>query len=110
MKTTEELTMSAFQIIAYVGEARSLYIEAIHAAKEGDFDRAEQLMKKGGDIFLEGHTVHTVLVQEEAAGDAIAMTLMLAHAEDQLMSAEGFQIVASEMVDLCRRIGIKPLS
>ena len=108
MQTTEELTMAAFQIIAGVGTARSLYIEAIHAAKDGDFERAEQCMEEGGAAFLEGHDAHTKLVQQEAAGDAIAMNIMLTHAEDQLMSAEGFKIIAEEMIDLCRRIDIKP--
>lgn len=107
MKTTEELVMASFQIIAAVGNARSLYIEAIHAAKTGDFERADALMKEGGASFLEGHDIHTQLVQQEAGGDPIAMTLMLTHAEDQLMSAEGFKIVAEEMIDLCRRVELK---
>ena len=109
MKTTEELLMASFQIIAAVGKARSLYIEAIHAAKDGDFDRAAELMKEGGESYLEGHDVHTQLVQQEAAGDPIAMTLMLTHAEDQLMSAEGFKFVAEEMIDLCCRVELKPV-
>lgn len=108
MKTNEELMMAAFGIIAGVGTARSLYIEAIHAAKDGDFDRAEELMEEGGKAFLEGHDAHTKLVQEEAAGDPTPMNLMLTHAEDQLMSAEGFKIIAEEMIDLCRRIDVKP--
>ena len=37
------------------------------------------------------------------------MTLMLTHAEDQLMSAEGFKFVAEEMIDLCRRVELKPV-
>ena len=108
MQTNEELVMTAFQIIACVGTARSQYIEAIHAAKDGDFARAAELMKEGGEAFLEGHDAHTKLVQQEAAGDPIAMTLMLTHAEDQLMSAEGFKIIAEEMIDLCRRVDLKP--
>lgn len=108
MDVNEELAMTAFRIIAAVGSARSSYIEAIHAAKDGDFDRADELMKEGGEMFLEGHDVHTELVQREAQGDPVACTLMLAHAEDQLMSAESFKIVAEEMIDLCRRIDIKP--
>ena len=104
----EELTMASFQLIAAVGSARSRYIEAIHAAKDGDFDRADGLFKEAGDFFLEGHDIHTKLVQQEAGGDPIAMTLMLTHAEDQLMSAEAFKIIAEELIDLCRRVDIKP--
>lgn len=109
MEEFEQLAMASFRIIAAVGSARSNYIEAIHAAKDGDFVRAEELMREGGEMFLEGHDAHTELVQREAKGDPIACTLMLAHAEDQLMSAEGFKIIAEEMIDLCRRIEIKPI-
>lgn len=108
MEVNEELAMMSFRIIAAVGSARSSYIEAIHAAKDGDLDRAQALMEEGGAFFLEGHDTHTELVQKEAAGDPIAMTLMLTHAEDQLMSAESFKIIAEELIDLCGRIEIKP--
>lgn len=108
MQSNEELALAAFQIIAGVGTARSMYIEAIHAAKDGDFERAEQCMEEGGKAFLQGHDVHTKLVQQEAGGDPVMMNIMLTHAEDQLMSAEGFKIIAEEMIDLCRRIDIRP--
>lgn len=107
MEVNEELAMTSFRIIAAVGSARSSYIEAIHAAKDGDFDRAETLMREGGEFFLEGHDAHTEMVQQEAAGNPIAMSLMLTHAEDQLMSAESFKIIAEELIDLCGRIDIK---
>ena len=97
-----ELERVAFQIIAAVGEARSCYVEAIHAAKEHDFGRAQELMDKGEQEFYRGHDAHTGLSQREAGGDPIAMNLMLAHAEDQLMSAETFRAVAVELIDMCK--------
>lgn len=100
-----DINMVSFKIIAAVGEARSSYIEAIHAAREGDFDRAEQLMKEGDDRFLEGHDAHTELIQQEAGGDPVNMTLIITHAEDQLMSAESFKIIANEMIEMCRSFG-----
>ena len=49
----EGLELTAFQIIAAVGTARSSYIEAIQKAKEGDFEEAERLVKEGkGDANL----------------------------------------------------------
>ena len=40
----------------------------------------------------------------EAKGTPVASSLILVHAEDQLMSAEGFKIIAEEMIDNYRRI------
>ena len=96
--------MLAFQIIAAVGAARSCYIEAIHAARDGEFEKAADLVKDGQSEFLKGHDVHTALVQQAAAGDATKMDIMLTHAEDQLMSAEGFGILAEEFIDVYKMI------
>lgn len=103
MSDFEGLATVAFQIIAAVGNARSLYIEAIQEAKAGNFDRAKELIEEGERSFLVGHDAHTKLVQAEAKGDPTQMCLMLTHAEDQLMSAEAFGILASEFVDVYKR-------
>lgn len=42
----EGTELIAFNIIAAVGTARSNYIAAIDAAAEGNFDEAENLLKK----------------------------------------------------------------
>ena len=100
----EELAATSFQIIAAVGTARSLYIEAIQQAKAGDFDAAEKCMAEAADVYVQGHDAHTGLVQAEAAGVPTDMCLMLTHAEDQLMSAEGFGILAREFIDVYKTI------
>lgn len=46
MEQNEELEMQVFQIISAVGAARSCYIEAIHAAKDRDYEQAAELLKK----------------------------------------------------------------
>ncbi|MCH4285283.1 MULTISPECIES: PTS lactose/cellobiose transporter subunit IIA [Bacillota] len=100
----EGIELICFQIISTVGNARSLYIEAIQAAKAGDFEKAEELIKEGEASFTEGHAAHGKLIQQEASGEATTMTLLLTHAEDQLMSAEAFGILSREFVDLYKEI------
>ncbi len=101
----EGLELTAFQIISAVGTARSSYIEAIQKAKEGDFEGAEQLIKEGDEMFIEGHHAHAGLLQLEADnGQGSVVSLIIMHAEDQLMSAEGFKTVALEFIDLYKRI------
>ncbi|MBQ9487586.1 MAG: PTS lactose/cellobiose transporter subunit IIA [Selenomonadaceae bacterium] len=101
----EGLELTAFQIISAVGSARSSYIEAIQKAKEGDFDGAERLIKEGDEMFIEGHHAHAGLLQIEADnGQGSAVSLIILHAEDQLMSAESFKTIALEFIDLYKRI------
>ena len=101
---SEELVMSCFQLITYVGTARSCYINAIQKAKEGKYDEAEILMKQGRDAFVQGHDGHADLRAKEANGELKESGLLLIHAEDQLMSAEGFQTIAEEFIALYKRL------
>lgn len=99
-----EMELILFNIIANVGSARSSFIEAISFAKEKDFKGARAKITEGEEIFIEGHKAHMQLVSQEAAGEKVEFSLLLIHAEDQLMSAETFKILAKEFVDLYEQL------
>ncbi len=90
----------SFQIISSVGTARSLYVEAIQEAKKGNIDGAKQLIEDGVKIFVEGHRAHASLIQKEAEGEQTEFSLLLMHAEDQLMTTETLKIIAEEFIDI----------
>ncbi|HLQ88358.1 MAG TPA: PTS lactose/cellobiose transporter subunit IIA [Enterococcus sp.] len=94
----------SFRIIASVGGARSCYIEAIQEAKKGNLEDAKRLVAEGEEMFIEGHKAHSEMIQKEAAGEFEASGLLLMHAEDQLMSAEGFKTIAEEFIDVYDRL------
>lgn len=100
----EGMELIVFQLITTAGTAKSYYINAIQKAKEGMYGEAEQLIKDGDEIMKQGHDPHADLVQKEAAGEPVQMSLILAHAEDQMMSAEIFKIMAEEMIELYQKV------
>ncbi len=102
--TLEEMQMVAFQIIAQVGEAKSLYIEAIKYAKQKDFQKAQEFMKDGDESYSKAHHFHHDLVQKEAAGEQLPFSLLLIHAEDQLLSTETIKIMAEEIIVLHEKL------
>ncbi len=95
----EEMALKCCEIISAVGTARSCYIEAIHKAKDGDYDEAKKLIEEGKKYFIEGHEKHLDFLQQEAEGN-LTVGLILLHAEDQLMSAESFGILAVEFISV----------
>lgn len=99
-----ELEQISFEIISAAGTARSFYIESIQSAKKGLFSEAEKQMAEGKEMFIQGHHIHAQLIQKEAAGENTTLALLLVHAEDQLMSAETFEILASEFLELYKKI------
>ena len=96
--------MTAFQIIAAVGTARSLYIEAIDLASEGKFDEARAKITEGQEAFNGGHAAHGELLTKFANGELPPMDILMTHAEDQLMSAEAFGILAERFIKLYEKV------
>lgn len=100
----EGLELVSFQIIAAAGSARSSYVEALQAAKNGNFEEAEALIKQGDTDFVEAHHVHAELIQKFAGGEDPGANILLIHAEDQVMSAEVLKLMALEFIDLYKRL------
>lgn len=98
--TDEQQAEVAFQIIAATGTARSFYISAIDKAAEGKFDEARDLIKQGQDVFNQGHEAHMELLPKFADGLFPSTSIIMVHAEDQLMSAEAFGILAEKFLNL----------
>ncbi|MZK43341.1 hypothetical protein GT508_01890 [Dorea sp. BIOML-A1] len=44
------------------------------------------------------------MVQKEVVGEDVKMSLILAHAEDQMMSTEVFKVLAEEMIELYKKV------
>lgn len=100
----EGLELICFQIISSVGTARSIFIEAIREAKDGNIQSARDMITEGAEIFTQGHHSHMTLIQKEASGEKIEVNLLLIHTEDMLMSAESFRILAIEFIDLYEKM------
>lgn len=100
----KELELKLFTIISNVGIARSNFIEALREAKAGKYGEAEKLMAEGNDAFRKGHAVHSELIQSDVSESPLTINLLVIHAEDLLMSAEAFKIIALEMIDNYKRI------
>ncbi len=102
----EDLELICFQLITSAGAAKSNYIAAIQLAKEGNYKEAEKLIKEGDKLLIEGHAPHTDMIQKEAAGESMQMSLLLTHAEDQMMSTEVFKVMAEEMIELYKKVNV----
>lgn len=101
---SEEMEEICFQLISTVGMAKSQFIEAINYAKQKEYEKAMQSIKEGEELFAQGHEHHLNLIQKEAKGENVSLSLLLVHAEDQLMNAQTFKILAYEFIDLYKKI------
>lgn len=94
-----------FKLISLSGEAKSLAMEAIFHAKEGKFEEANKAIEESSRILGLAHKEQTSLIQSEARGEEITMTLLVVHAQDHLMTSMTTKDLAKEMVELYEKIG-----
>lgn len=100
----EVMQEKAFMIIAQVGTAKSMYMEALQVAKSGDYEQAMAMISEADSIFSEAHNLHFELIQKEAQGEQLPFSLMLMHAEDQLLTTDTLKLMIVEMIELYQKI------
>ncbi|MFR3877442.1 MAG: PTS lactose/cellobiose transporter subunit IIA [Collinsella sp.] len=103
MATKEEISMVGFEIVAYAGDAQTDLLAALDAAREGDFEKAEQLHKDASDAHR-AHDTQTKLLSQEAGGGEMEMTFIMAHAQDTLMTTMILEKQARFTIDAYKRI------
>lgn len=79
--------MVSFEIIANAGDARSFAFGALEAAKAGNFEEAEEMLKKSDAAAVLAHHAQTDLLVKHANGDDVNVDVLLVHAQDHLMTS-----------------------
>lgn len=100
----EEMIMN---LIIHSGEARSYAMEAMQLAKSGKFAEAKELVEKAATQLGEAHHSQTTLIQKEAGGDKVEVSLLLVHAQDHLMTSMVVKDLAAEIIDLHEKLASK---
>ncbi|HEL0023378.1 PTS lactose/cellobiose transporter subunit IIA [Streptococcus equi subsp. zooepidemicus] len=91
-------------LIMYGGEAKGKAVEAIHAARDGQFEKAQYLLQEATHSLNVAHRSQTSLLSQEAAGDQVDLSLLLVHGQDHMMTALAFIDLAKELVAVYDKI------
>ncbi len=100
----EQLLETVMGLIMHGGNAKSSAMEAIHAAKVGNFEEADRKLKDADKALINAHKSQTALLTREASGDSVELSLLLVHGQDHLMNAITFKDLAIEFIDVYRKI------
>lgn len=99
----EEVTMIGFEIVAYAGDARSSLIEAMNAARDGEYDKAEELIKEADESITQAHNTQTEILAKEASGENVELSFIMVHGQDHLMTTILLRDLVEHMVELYRK-------
>lgn len=95
-------------LIVPSGAARSAAIEALKAARAGEFDRADELLAQGREQVLKAHECQSEIIRQELnapEGEKEGVSLVMVHGQDHLMNAITICDLAEQIVDLVRTDG-----
>ena len=91
----EKLVQVAMNVIMHAGDARDYIRKAGTKLSALDLDGVEELLKKASAELVEAHKAQTSVLQNEAEGDSVPMTVLFSHAQDTLMTVESEQYMIS---------------
>lgn len=100
----EELETIIFNIIIHGGNARALAYEALEKAREADYEEVERLLEECRQEMTLAHNTQTKLVQDEVKGENVKISLLLIHAQDQLMTSMTEQTLIQQMIEMQKEI------
>lgn len=95
-----ELEQEIFEIISHCGDARGLAYDALKAARQKKIEKAKELLKKSQEELDLAHNTQTKLIQKEINGENLKMSLLMVHAQDQLMTAISEKNLIEQMVEM----------
>lgn len=98
-----DMEMIVMKLVVSAGNARSTAIEALRAAKNREFDLAEELMEDADRTILEAHEIQTEMIQSELNGNKVEVGLLMVHAQDHMMNAMTVMDLCKEMIDILRK-------
>ena len=91
-------------IIMAGGKAKAQAVEAITAAKKGDFTEAEKKLEEANQAIVDAHNTQTEMLTAEARGEHTPIDLYMVHAQDHLMTGITFVDLAKEIVEVYKKV------
>ncbi len=97
----------AVMIIANAGDSKSSSLEAIAAARSGDFEKAKNLLKHSSESLSKAHDIHTELLVGQARKKSKSISMILSHASNHYSIADVTRIMAEEIVNIYTELNHK---
>ncbi|MBU5214084.1 PTS lactose/cellobiose transporter subunit IIA [Heyndrickxia oleronia] len=100
----EELALISMNVILHAGNARDYVFQAVDKASNGEFNQADELMKKADEEIVIAHKAQTNTLQKEAEGIEIPFSPLFGHAQDTLMTVKSEMNIMREIIKLYKKI------
>lgn len=104
MVSKEDISMTGFKIVAYAGDAKSALLKALDEARQGNFDKARELVDDARKSVNDAHQAQTEILSQEAGGQDMDVTFIMVHGQDTLMTTMMLLDQAKFFIDSYERL------
>lgn len=97
-------------LIGAAGESKDYAFQALDALKEGDYEKAKDLVAKSHESDVAAHNVQTKLISAEMdpEQEGVSMTLLMAHAQDHFMTTQLARELVEHLIDVFENLSVSP--
>lgn len=99
-----DMESTVMELIINAGESRSYAMEALRAAKSGEWERVDANLIASAEASKRAHDVQTMLIGLDEGCGKVQVNLVLVHAQDHIMTAMLARELITEIIDIQRQI------
>jgi len=97
-----DLESTVMELIINAGESKSCAMQALNAAKQGQWDQVDELLAQSTEASKRAHTVQTELIGLDEGSGKVPVNLIMVHAQDHIMTAMLARELIEELIELHR--------
>jgi len=92
------------ELIINAGESKGLAMQALSAAKKGEWTRVDDLLIESTEAAKRAHSVQTQLIGMDEGEGKVPLNLIMVHAQDHIMTAMLARELIDELIDVHRKL------
>ena len=98
-----DMESTVMELIINSGEARSYAMQALRAAKQGDWDQVDEQLTEASAASKRAHDVQTMLIGMDEGCGKIPVNLVMVHAQDHIMTSMLAREMIEELIEIHRQ-------
>lgn len=102
-----DMESTVMELIINAGEARSYAMQALYAAKRGNWAEVDAQLTESSAASKRAHDVQTMLIGLDEGCGKVPVNLVMVHAQDHIMTAMLAREMIEELIDIHRKLQAK---
>lgn len=99
----EELTNAGLKVVAFSGNARSNFLEALDLAKKGKFEVVDQYVAMANENLELASLAQKDFLENEAEGSRQGLDFLAIHAQDHYMTTLLLRDLIHNLIDIYKK-------